>query len=289
MKFKIVILLSLGLAIWSCTNKVELLDQLNPENNVKLYFISSEHMGPNTGKELPEFQKKQASFYIDDIVTIKQLKKNWRFPVTKDFDEFSADYVLTYTENGVFRGKISLDLAKNLAISGYGPSQFDQNSLSILKGKMKNLSPKFFEFHDLNEARCFYKAIKDKQWLLPSPNDKEYYQWMDFDGESIVQVNNKKFARDKDINKAFEAYMPLRFPDDVFYYNIFRFTPENSTIRICSNVDLSDRFPEEFHIRIPWKIYPSIVLPLLNYNQTELQAIITKNHLQHYTIIDKIE
>lgn len=281
--------LSLCLALLSCTNKVTLLEELDCDNDVKLYFISSEQMGPNTGKQISEFQKKHSSFYIDDISTIEQLKEYWDFPVTKDFDAFTADYFLTYTENGEFRGKISLDLSNNIAISGYGPSEFDANTLLNLEDNIKTIEPQFFEFHNLKEARSFYKAIKDKQWLLPSPNDKEYYQWLNFDGESIIQVNNKKFARDKDINKAFEAYMPLRFQDHKFYYNIFRFTHENSTVRICSDQDLSERFPEDFHVSIPWKAYNSVILPLIQYDTKELQAILSQLQLHQYTIIDKIE
>jgi len=287
MKIKIIFVFLSSIFLISCQNKAILLDNIN--TNLEFYFISSEIMGPNTEKEQTNFQKKNNSFYIDNKEAVEILKKEWKYRSIKNFDNFVADYYLTYTENGIYRGEISIDLSNNIAVSGYGPTYFDARSLDKIQKYIKPLKTKFFEFTNLSEAKLFYKAIKDKHWILPSSNDVEYYKWTEFDGETIIQVNNKKFARDKDIKKAFDKYMPKQFPNDEYYYNIFRFTPQNSSIRICSNIDLSKKFPKEFHVIVPWKKYDNIIIPLINYNEIELTKILFAFNIQQYKIIDKIE
>ena len=279
----------LVVAFVSCRDEIKLFDKLDRDTEVKLYFLSSQVMGPNIDKAKTDFQKKNESFYIDNPEAIKLIKQNWVYPVAEHFDNFIADYYLTYTEDGIYRGRISIDLQSGLAISGYGPSQFDIKNLEDLQDYIKPLKYQFFEFSNIQEARVFYTAIKDKHWLLPSPNDDEYYKWLEFEGECIVQINNKQFARDKDIKKAFDKYMPKRFPDTKLHYNIFRFTPQNSTVRICSNKDLSDKFPEEFHITIPWQKYSSIIIPLVNFDEQELKEVLFTSNIRKYKIIDKIE
>ncbi len=289
MKLKISLFFLSSIFLISCQNKAILLENINIDSNLEFYFISSEIMGPNTQKEKTDFQKQNASFYIDNKEAVKILKKEWQYESIKNFDNFVADYYLTYTENGKYRGKISIDLSNNIAVSGYGPTYFNKKSLNDIQKYIKPLKTQFFEFTDLSEARKFYNAIKNKNWILPSSNDIEYYKWTEFDGESIIKVNDKQFARDKDIKKAFKAYMPKRYPNDKFYYNIFRFTPQNSSIRICSNKDLSERFPKDFHVIVPWKKYDSIILPLINYDEKELKEIISGINIHQYKIIDKIE
>jgi hypothetical protein len=104
-----------------------------------------------------------------------------------------------------------------------------------------------------------------------------------------VQVNNKQFARDKDIAKAFKKYMPIRFPDQEHHYNIFKFTNENSTIRICSQEDLSAKFPKDFHILIPWRTFNTVILPLVNFDKSRLEQLLNKIDTTDYRIINKIE
>ena len=289
MKVKIFAFILLSIILFSCENKTELLEKTNIDNDVKFYFLSSEIMGPNIQKEKTEFHKKNSSFYIDSKEAIEILKQEWKYESVTNFDDFVADYYLTYSENGLYRGQISIDLNNEIAISGYGPTRFNRGSLESIQKYIKPLKTKFLQFKNLVEARIFYSKIKDKGWLLPSPNDNEYYKWLEFDGETIIQVNNKKFARDKDINKAFKKYMPKRFPNDKHYYNIFRFTPQNSTIRICSNSNLSERFPEEFHTIIEWKKYDAIILPLVNFDEQQLKEILFAFNITQYNIIDKIE
>jgi len=284
-----ILLIILSIFFISCDKEIALLNQLDTDKDVKFYFMSSEIMGPNNPHELSNFQNKNHSFYIDDKGTIEKIKETWVYNSTSSFDNFTADYFITYTEDGEYKGKISIDLENNIAISGYGPTNFDKEQLFGLDKFIKPLYTKFFNFENLEEARIFYNRIKDKKWLLPSPNDKEYYKWTEYEGECIVKVNNQKFARDKDINKAFKKYMPKKFSDIDIYYNIFRFTSQNSTIRICSNSDISNEFPEEFHVIIPWQKYNNIILPLVNFNNTELEQIINTENLSKFTIIDKIE
>ena len=288
MKTKLFIYILISISLFSCQENISLLKELDNSKDVKFYFISSKIMGPNTEKKATDFQKEYNSFYIDDKKAIEILKNNWKYPSSQTFDNFIADYDLTYTEDHIYRGKISIDLANNIAISGYGPTSFDSESLNEIKDYIKPLKIRFFEFNNLNEARLFYKEIP-KKWLLPSPNDEEYYKWTEYEGETIIQVNNKKFARDKDIKKAFKKYMPKRFADSKHYYNIFRFTSENSTVRICSNEDLSEKFPEDFRVIVAWKAYNAIILPLINFDESELNKIISNNQLSAYKIIDKIE
>jgi len=204
MKVKLLIFTLLSITFLSCNTKAELLENTKPENNVKFYFLSSDIMGPNIKKDKTNFQKKNSSFLIDNKIAIEILKQKWKYNSIEEFNEFTADYYLTYSENGIYRGKISIDLQNQIAISGYGPTKFDSKSLESIQEYIKPLKTKFLEFTDLKEARTFYDKIKDKDWLLPSPNDMEYYKWLEFDGETIIQVNNQKFARDKDINKAFK-------------------------------------------------------------------------------------
>jgi len=286
---KIIIIIILSLAFISCDNKIALLNQLDTNKAVKFYFMSSEIMGPNNLHEISDFQKKHRSFYIENLDALELMKKNWKYNSTSDFDNFTADYFITYSENGEYKGKISVDLKNNIAISGYGPTNFDKQHLFMLDEYAKPINSKFFKFSNLKEARIFYNLIKDKNWLLPSPNDKEYYKWLEYEGESIIKVNNKKFARDKDINKAFKKFIPNKFPNQDIYYNIFRFTSENSTVRICSNTDLTKDFPEDFHVIIPWQKYNNIILPLIDFNTFDLDEIIKKHQLSEFTIIDKIE
>jgi hypothetical protein len=289
MIYKILLYITIVYLITSCQNTPKLLNNLDTDQEIVFYFISSEKMGPNTNKELSNFQKENHSFYIDNKEAIQQLKKDWVYPSTNQFDNFIADYYISYTENGVYKGKISIDLKNNIAISGYGPTEFNNEDLLRLKEYIKPLNTKFFEFFDLFEARIFYKLIKDKNYLLPSPNNEEFYIWNEFKGECIIKVNNKKFARDKDIKKAFKKFMPKKFPNDKFHYNIFKFTTMNSTIRICSNKDLTSEFPEDFHLVIPWAPYSNIILPLVNFDEEYLNRIISENNLSKFRIIDKIE
>lgn len=290
MKIKqILIILIIASILASCNNKAGLLKQLDTSKDIKFYFMSSEIMGPNNLHKISDFQEKHQSFYIDTPEAIELMKENWKYNSTSNFDNFTADYFITYTENGEYKGKISLDLENNIAISGYGPTSFDKEQLFMLGEYAKPIDSQFLKFNNLDEARIFYNLIKDKNWLLPSPNDEEYYKWAEYDGESIIKVNNKKFARDKDIKKAFKKYMPERFSKQDVYYNIFRFTSENSTVRICSNTDISNDFPEDFHVIIPWQKYSNIILPLVNYNNSELGDIIKTHQLSEFTIIDKIE
>jgi len=287
---RIVIFIILFIGLTSCQEEnVSLLNQIDETKSMKFLFLSSQIMGPNMEKKTTDFQEKNQSFYIDNPEAIKLIKQSWVFPVVKNFDNFSADYYLTYTENGTYRGKISIDLLNEMAVSGYGPTGFDYNKITELQKYIKPLKTKFLELHDLSEARRFYNAISNKNWILPSSNDEEYYKWLDFEGETIIQINNKKFARDKDLKKAFKKYMPKRFPNDKYHYNIFRFTMKNSNVRICSNKDLSEKFPEDFHLIIPWKKYNSIIIPLVDYNPEELKAILTQQRISHYKELDKIE
>lgn len=276
------------LTLFSCQKTIPLLGELDHKKDVKFYFLSSEIMGPNTTRELSDFQKEFGSFYIEDEKMIQVLKEQWAFAPVEQFDNFIADYYLTYTEDGIYRGKISIDIKNNLAVSGYGPTTFDKESLYDLKDVAKKLNPIFVQFEELDQARTFYQNV-DKSYLLASDNDTEFYKWVEFDGESILKVNNKQFARDIDINKAFKEYMPKRFAEEKHYYNIFRFTPENSTIRLCSNKDLSEKFPEDFYVKIPWKRYNTIILPLINISHEQFDAIIAKHQISKFKIIDKIE
>lgn len=289
MKKSIIVLIFSTLLFFSCEDKVHILAPINSQNNSKIYFLSSEAMGPNTNQYFSDFQKKNQSFYINDKNAIDLLKKIWVYDPAQNFDYFVANYYVCYTENNEYRGQIMIDLEHNLAISGFGPSLFNSHSLDTIQNYIKPLNSIFFEFFDLNQARNFYAAIKDKNWLLPTPNANEYYKWVEFDGECIIQVNNKKFARDKDIQKAFDKYMPLKFPNQQLDYNIFKFTSENSSVRICSNQDLTNQFPEEFHIIIPWKRYDKIIIPLINFNKSDLDTILSQKQINHYQIIDHIE
>jgi len=286
---KIIFILIAIFSLSSCQENIALLSQLDTSKDIKFYFISSEIMGPNSRKNLSEFQTKNHSFYIDDKQSIEYIKEHWVYPSTKEFDNFIGDYTLIYTENGKYKGKISIDLEQNIAISGYGPTTFNETDLKVLEKKIKPLETRFFSFQDLNEARLFYSKIQNKNWLLPSPNDKEYYKWTEFEGECIIKINNKKFARDRDIEKALKKYLPKQFVNDKFYYNVFRFTTQNSTIRMCSNKDLSKKFPEDFHVIIPWKKYNNIIIPLVNFEQQKLQEILFAYNIKKYTIINKIE
>ena len=287
---RIIIFSTLLISLISCQEKeIAIFEKIDENKPMKFYFISSQIMGPNLNKKETDFQLKNQSFFIDNPEAIKIMKQTWAFPVSEAFDNFSADYYLTYTENNIYRGKVSIDLLNKIAISGYGPTTFDYKRITELQKYIKPLRTKFLEFHDLKEARIFYKAIEKKNWILPSSNDSEYYKWLDFTGETIIQINNKKFARDKDLKKAFKKYMPLRFPKEKYDYNIFRFTPQNSNVRICSNIDLSDKFPEDFHIIIPWEKYNRIIIPLVNYDSKELDNILKNKQISNYKEIDKIE
>jgi hypothetical protein len=246
-------------------------------------------MGPNNNRDLHPFQSKHQSFYIDDKESIQKIKDLWQFNATTKIDDFTADYFISYTEDGIYRGKVSIDLVNGLAISGYGPSVFDIEKLTALEDQIKPLNHKFIEFTNIESARNFYKSIEDKQCLLPSENDEEFYIWTKYNGECIVQVNNKDFARDKDINKAFKAYMPKRFPNQDYHYNIFRFTAQNSTVRICSMEDLTSMFPKDFVQILAWQPFKTVILPLVNFDNHELEQILSNINKDDYRFIDKIE
>ena len=143
MRFKILIYILLLINLVSCQDKVSLLKELDTNKNVKFYFLSSEIMGPNIEKEKTEFQKTNKSFIIEDHKALKILKQNWKFSSTEDFDNFSADYYITYTEDNIYRGKISIDLASELAVSGYGPTKFNNQRLHEIQDYIKPLTSKF--------------------------------------------------------------------------------------------------------------------------------------------------
>ncbi len=286
---QILLWIIISLTLSSCKDTVNIFEQLDTHKDVKIYFLSSEIMGPNNNRDLHPFQTKHRSFYIDDKASIQALKKLWQFKSTHQINHFTADYFISYTENGVYRGKISIDLVNGLAVSGYGPSEFDLETLQSLESHFKPLDYKFIAFDNLESARQFYNNIKDKQWLLPSENDEEFYMWTRYNGECIVQVNNKDFARDKDIKKAFEAYMPKRFPNTDYHYNIFRFTAQNSSVRICSMEDLSNKFPKDFKPILPWQPFKTVILPLVNYDNQQLEQELSLIDKKDYRFIDKIE
>jgi len=281
--------LILILFLYSCHSKVELLQGADTNQKPMLLFISSEIMGPNSKSNLNDFQKMHASFYIDDPEAIKALKQKWVFKALEIPGQFEANYQIIYTEDGQFRSQTGVDIQANIAIGGFGPSEFDLSALESFKNHFKPLNYKFLSFDSLQHARRFYQNIKAFNWILPTANLQEYLQWVSFNGECIVQINNTQFARDKDVEKALKDYMPKRFVNDTVYYKLFRFTPENSTVRICSNADLSSKFPPEFKAAIPWKSYQNIIIPLIHFDEVQLNQILRSDTTLNFKVLDKIE
>ncbi len=277
------------LFLYSCHSKVELLEGADTNQKPMLLFISSEIMGPNSKLNLNDFQKMHASFYIDNPEAIKALKQKWVFNALEIPEQFEANYQVIYTEDGQFRSQTGVDIQANIAIGGFGPSEFDLSALESFKNHFKPLNYKFLSFDSLQHARRFFQNIKAFNWILPTANLQEYLQWGSFNGECIVQINNAQFARDKDVEKALKDYMPKRFINDTVYYKLFRFTPENSTVRICSNADLSSKFPPEFKVAIPWKSYQNIIIPLIHFDEVKLNQILKSDTTLNFKVLDKIE
>ncbi|MBN2668870.1 MAG: hypothetical protein JXR60_06555, partial [Bacteroidales bacterium] len=251
--------------------------------------LSSEIYGPNNGRALNATQQTFHSFYIDDAKTIAKLKNGWVFESSNIDQNFVPDYYLTYCENGQYRGKINLDLQEGKAVSGEGISLFNPDSLTKYKNAFKPLKTKFLSFTYRDDAIRFYKAISINNWFLPSPDDNEFYIWTQYKGECIVQINNKTFAREKDIEKALDAYLPKKFKNKDIHYKLFKFTNENSTVRICSQENLTAEFPDDFKVVLPFTPFENIVIPLINHDEQVLDIILTAMGSDTYRVLDKIE
>lgn len=119
------------------------------------------------------------SWYIDDIATLNEFKKEWVFKVPGKMRACGYDYELVLTKNGQSLQSLHLTLDCSEIVSGRKYFYFEPQKLKMFKGKVKPLKPVDKTVETLEEARTYRDNIlKNPNLLLVDAP-----LWTKFDGQ----------------------------------------------------------------------------------------------------------
>ncbi|TQV89654.1 hypothetical protein [Aliikangiella coralliicola] len=142
-----------------------------------------------------EFHAEMKEFFIENVESLKSIKRDWQLGDDKPLSACGYNYYLNILKDGVKVDEIGLNFEDGCGYAVIDGKSFSFDKSQLLKSKqlMRKVIRKEHKFESLEEARIFMNKQKtNSEIALVSP-----VKWAEFDGEFRVYANCKSHKHNK--------------------------------------------------------------------------------------------
>lgn len=275
--------------ISSCSHKIQLLKDIELNEKSKLYFYNIPSTDRKDIQYKNDFKSKHKNFFIDDLATLNQIKKEWILEKSDERIPMETFYRISLLEgNKILWGGV-LHLEGNEIITTTYPLKFDISMLEKYSDKFNQLKTFSVKCDNIINARLLFEELnKRKVFVGIFENEEKKNPLYSYDG-----VTSLLLPRDENTGDFKEVEKNVR--DDfkkIGDIKVARFSAsihkDSIEIDLYSKTNISNVIPEKYTIIRDYTILTDIEFSIFGIGLKDLKQIITNLKLENSIYIDEI-